>query len=133
MTRTTANEHEFHIIRGRNEGPNYGKEHISRVKQALKLKGERENIMVHCSHGNLEKNHRNQAVVATNVAGQVASGETAVVGVMIESNLNEGNQKVPPQGQSELHPGVSVTDACIEWETTVDVLQILRNCCFGII
>ncbi|KAJ5822456.1 phospho-2-dehydro-3-deoxyheptonate aldolase [Penicillium robsamsonii] len=127
VTRTTGNEHGFLILRGSNEGPNYSKEHIGRARQALKLKAERENIMVDCSHGNSEKNHLNQAVVAANVAGQIASGETALIGVMIESNLNEGNQKLPPQGASGLQPGVSITDACIDWETTVDVLQMLAN------
>ncbi|CAI7617248.1 unnamed protein product [Penicillium glandicola] len=127
VTCTTGNEHGFLILRGSTEGPNYSKEHIGHAKQALKLKGERENIMVDCSHGNSEKDHRNQAVVAANVAGQIASGETAVVGVMIESNLNEGNQKIPSEGASGLQPGVSITDACIDWETTVDALQMLER------
>lgn len=54
-------------------------------------------------------------------------GETAIVGVMIESNINEGNQKVPAEGPQSLRKGVSITDACINWETTVDVLEDLAD------
>lgn len=53
------------------------------------------------------------------------AGETSIIGVMIESHINEGNQKVPPEGPSGLKKGVSITDACINWETTVDVLEDL--------
>ncbi|KAJ5146287.1 phospho-2-dehydro-3-deoxyheptonate aldolase [Penicillium bovifimosum] len=127
VTRTAGNEHGLVILRGSVHGPNYDKEHIRSAKQALKQKGQRENIMVDCSHANAAKNFHNQPLVAMNVAGQIAQGETAIVGVMIESNLNEGNQKIPPEGPSGLKPGVSITDACISWETTVDVLQNLSN------
>jgi 3-deoxy-7-phosphoheptulonate synthase len=127
VTRTAGNEHGLVILRGSVQGPNYDKEHIRSAKQALKQKGQRENIMVDCSHANAAKNFHNQPRVAMNVAGQIAQGETGIVGVMIESNLNEGNQKIPSEGQSGLKPGVSITDACISWETTVDVLQNLSN------
>ncbi len=56
---------------------------------------------------------------------QIRAGETGIVGVMIESNINEGNQKVPPEGPSGLEKGVSITDACIDWESTVTVLEDL--------
>ncbi len=59
------------------------------------------------------------------IAEQLREGETAIVGVMIESNINEGNQKVPAEGPSALKKGVSITDACIDWETTVTVLEDL--------
>ncbi|EAW06586.1 3-deoxy-7-phosphoheptulonate synthase [Aspergillus clavatus NRRL 1] len=127
VTRTAGNEHGFIILRGSSQGPNYDKEHIGRAKQELQSKGERENIMVDCSHANSQKNYRNQAIAAQNVAGQIASGETAIIGVMIESNLNEGNQKLPPKGPEGLLPGISITDACINWETTVEILEMLAN------
>jgi len=63
--------------------------------------------------------------VAKAIADQLREGETAIIGVMIESNLCEGNQKVPPEGPSCLKKGVSITDACIGWETTVEVLEEL--------
>lgn len=75
--------------------------------------------------GNSNKDHRNQPKVAKDVADQIRNGETGIVGVMIESNINEGNQKVPPEGPSGLKKGVSITDACIDWETTVGVLEDL--------
>jgi len=59
------------------------------------------------------------------IADQIRNGETGIVGVMIESNINEGNQKVPPEGPNALKKGVSITDACIDWESTVGVLEDL--------
>ena len=75
--------------------------------------------------GNSSKDHRNQPKVAKAIGDQLREGEKAIVGVMIESNINEGNQKVPPEGPSGLKKGVSITDACIDWETTVTVLEEL--------
>lgn len=77
------------------------------------------------STGNSNKDHRNQPKVAKVIAEQIRDGETGIVGVMIESNIHEGNQKVPAEGPSGLKKGVSITDACIDWESTVDVLQDL--------
>jgi 3-deoxy-7-phosphoheptulonate synthase len=73
------------------------------------------------------KDHRNQPKVAQVIGDQLRAGETAIIGVMIESNINEGNQKVPPEGPSGLKKGVSITDACINWETTVTVLEQLAE------
>lgn len=73
--------------------------------------------------GNSNKNHRNQPLVAKDVAEQIRNGETGIVGVMIESHINEGNQKVPPEGPSGLKKGVSITDACINWDSTVSTLR----------
>jgi len=81
--------------------------------------------MIDCSHGNSQKDHRNQPKVAAVIAEQIRDGEEGIVGVMIESNINEGNQKVPPEGPSGLKTGVSITDACINWDTTVEVLENL--------
>lgn len=77
------------------------------------------------SIGNSNKDHRNQPKVANAIAEQLREGETAIIGVMIESNINEGNQKVPAEGPSALKKGVSITDACINWEDTVTVLEDL--------
>ena len=77
--------------------------------------------------GNSNKDHRNQPKVAAAVADQLRAGQDAIVGVMIESNVNEGNQKVPPEGPSGLKKGVSITDACINWETTVTTLENLAE------
>ena len=77
--------------------------------------------------GNSKKDHRNQPLVAETVAEQVRSGERGIVGVMIESNLDEGSQKVPVEGPGGLRRGVSITDACIDWDTTVTVLEHLAD------
>lgn len=77
--------------------------------------------------GNSNKDHRNQPKVAQVVGDQIREGETGIVGVMIESNLAEGNQKVPPEGPSGLKKGVSITDACIDWDSTVKVLEQLAE------
>ena len=75
--------------------------------------------------GNSSKDHRNQPKVAKIIGDQLREGEKAIIGVMIESNVNEGNQKVPAEGPSGLKKGVSITDACIHWDKTVEVLEDL--------
>ena len=77
--------------------------------------------------GNSLKNHENQPKVARVVAEQLAAGETGIVGVMIESNLHAGSQKVPPEGPAGLKKGISITDACIDWATTEEVLKGLAE------
>ena len=77
--------------------------------------------------GNSNKDHRNQPKVAQTIGDQLREGETAIVGVMIESNIHEGKQSVPPEGPHLLKKGVSITDACIDWDTTVDVLEQLAD------
>ena len=80
-----------------------------------------------CLLGNSNKDHRNQPKVAKVVGDQVREGEVAIIGVMIESNIKEGNQKVPAEGPSALKKGVSITDACIDWESTITVLEDLAE------
>ncbi|KAF8451267.1 hypothetical protein BGX38DRAFT_1249983 [Terfezia claveryi] len=123
ITRTTGNEHCFVILRGGSKGPNYDAESIRAAKEALKKKGQKEILMVDCSHGNSLKNHRNQPKVCNNIESQIRAGETAIIGVMIESNLAEGRQDVPAEGKSGLKRGVSITDACVDWDSTVVMLD----------
>jgi 3-deoxy-7-phosphoheptulonate synthase len=131
ITRTAGNDHGFIILRGGTKGTNYDHESVQVAKEALRKKGLREGLMVDCSHGNSNKDHRNQPKVAESIAQQMREGETAIVGVMIESNISEGNQKVPQEGPSALKKGVSITDACIDWESTVQVLENLANAVRG--
>lgn len=77
------------ILRGGNKGPNYEKQHIDEVRATLQKGKLPANIMVDCSHGNSNKNHKNQAVVAGKLAEQIAAGDSSIFGVMIESFLNE--------------------------------------------
>ncbi|KAK5990637.1 Phospho-2-dehydro-3-deoxyheptonate aldolase AMT16 [Cladobotryum mycophilum] len=122
---TTGNDDCFVILRGGTKGTNYDAESIAEAKAALDKKGVPQRLMVDCSHGNSLKDHKNQPKVAAVVAEQIAKGETAIMGLMIESNIDEGNQKVPAEGKSALKYGVSITDACINWADTEEVLDNL--------
>ncbi|KAL9007621.1 MAG: hypothetical protein Q9173_007153 [Seirophora scorigena] len=124
---TVGNEDCFVILRGGKKGTNYDKDSIREAKEALEKKGLRARLMVDCSHGNSLKDHRNQPKVVKDLAGQIEKGEEAIMGVMIESNINEGAQKVPKEGKAGLKYGVSITDACIGWDDTEKVLQELAQ------
>ncbi|KAJ2978858.1 hypothetical protein NUW58_g7362 [Xylaria curta] len=124
---TVGNEDCYVILRGGKRGTNYDAKSIADAKEALEKAGLRQRLMVDCSHGNSEKNHRNQPKVAASIAEQLSKGEKGIMGVMIESHINEGNQKVPKEGKAALAYGVSITDACIGWEDTVSVLDTLAN------
>jgi 3-deoxy-7-phosphoheptulonate synthase len=125
ITRTSGNDHCFVILRGGNKATNFDTASVQSAKEALRKKGLSEGIMIDCSHGNSNKDHKNQPAVAEAVAAQLRNGEKGIVGVMIESNIEEGNQKVPAEGPAGLKKGVSITDACINWDTTVTVLENL--------
>ncbi|KAL8744935.1 MAG: hypothetical protein Q9190_002887 [Brigantiaea leucoxantha] len=122
---TVGNEDCFVILRGGKKGTNYDKNSIHDAKQALEKKGLRQRLMVDCSHGNSLKDHKNQPKVVKDLAGQLERGEEAIMGVMVESNINEGAQKVPKEGKAGLKYGVSITDACIGWDDTEKVLEEL--------
>lgn len=124
---TAGNDDCFVILRGGKKGTNYDSASISEAKRDLEAKGLRPRLMVDCSHGNSEKNHKNQPKVSKAIAEQIANGEDGIMGLMIESNINEGNQKVPAEGKSGLKYGVSITDACINWEDTELVLAELAS------
>lgn len=124
---TVGNEDCFVILRGGKSGTNYDTESIKTAKEKLQKQNLRPRLMVDCSHGNSQKDHKNQPKVASVLAQQIANGEDAIAGVMIESNMNEGNQKVPKEGKAELKFGVSITDACIHWEDTELVLDELAK------
>ncbi|EHY51844.1 3-deoxy-7-phosphoheptulonate synthase [Exophiala dermatitidis] len=124
---TVGNEDCFVILRGGTTGTNYDRESIRKAKENLAAKGLSPRVMVDCSHGNSEKKHTNQPKVAKVLADQIEEGEEGIMGVMIESHINEGNQKVPPEGKAGLKYGVSITDACIGWEDTEQVLDMLAT------
>ena len=90
---TIGNEDCFVIMRGGTKGTNYDYESIRTAKEALQKKGLPARVMVDCSHGNSQKNHKNQPKVAANIAEQLANGEDGIMGVMIESNINEGKSR----------------------------------------
>ncbi|CAG8449238.1 10368_t:CDS:10 [Ambispora leptoticha] len=127
ITKTKGNDLCHIILRGSNSGPNYKKQYIEAAKESLQKVKLPELIMIDCSHGNSSKKHTNQPIVNADIANQVASGEDAIIGVMIESNLVEGRQDVPKEGPSALKYGQSITDACVSWEDTVPMLEELAK------
>ena len=119
---TTAGNKACHLIlRGGKSGPNYSREAIKEVTTQLKASGLPEQVMVDCSHGNSNKDYRNQPKVVADLCEQMAKGAKDIASVMIESNLVEGNQKI----SDDMTYGQSVTDACINWQTTEGVLESL--------
>jgi len=112
------------ILRGGSSGPNYEKKFIDEAAEMLAKAKQPSKIMVDCSHGNSRKLHANQPKVSSYIADLVAGGNTNVLGVMIESNIVEGNQSLSDD-PTKLVYGQSITDACINWEDTVTVLKEL--------
>ncbi|GMG21059.1 unnamed protein product [Ambrosiozyma monospora] len=123
ITTTKGNDSCFVILRGGKKGTNYDAKSVAEAKAALPEGGV---LMVDCSHGNSNKDFRNQPKVSAEVARQVAAGEDKIIGLMIESHINEGQQKIP-KDLSQLKYGVSVTDACVSFETTEVMLRELAD------
>ena len=122
VVKTTGNVCGHVILRGGDQQPNYDSVHIALCEEALREAGLPENIMVDCSHGNSSKKPELQPLVADNVANQILEGNRSIMGIMLESNLKAGNQKIPAD-LSKLEYGLSVTDACIDWDTTETLLR----------
>lgn len=120
---TKGNAYGHIVLRGGSNGPNYDSVHISMCEQALEKAGLATNIMVDCSHANSNKDHNLQPLVMDNIADQIANDNRSIVGIMVESNINAGNQKI----SDNMEYGVSVTDACIDWETTEKSIRSMRD------
>ncbi|CAA0119411.1 Phospho-2-dehydro-3-deoxyheptonate aldolase, Tyr-sensitive [Halioglobus japonicus] len=123
---TKGNRYGHIVLRGGAAGPNYDSVHIKLCEDALAKAGVSGNIMVDCSHANSNKQPELQPLVVENVANQILEGNTSIIGLMIESNLRAGNQSIPTD-LNELEYGVSVTDGCIDWETTESCLRTMRE------
>ncbi|KDE05598.1 3-deoxy-7-phosphoheptulonate synthase [Microbotryum lychnidis-dioicae p1A1 Lamole] len=117
------------ILRGANSGPNFSADHVEKCAASLTKAKLAPRVMIDCSHGNSEKKHERQVIVADSIAEQLGNSRTAsnIIGVMIESHLVAGKQSIPAEGPVGLTYGQSVTDACIDWQTTVQVLDTLRK------
>ena len=119
----TRGNADCHVILRGGKTPNFDAAHVAASCDALRAAGLREQVMIDVSHGNSSKQHPRQIDVAHDVAAQVAAGQRRIIGVMIESHLEEGRQDLLP-GVALKH-GVSITDACISFAQTVPVLQAL--------
>lgn len=126
VVETKGNAYAHVVLRGGSNGPNFDSVHVALAEQELEAAGLAKNIMIDTSHANSNKDHKQQPLVLDNIAHQIADGNQSIVGVMIESNIGAGNQKVPAD-LSELQYGVSITDKCIDWETTEQSLRKMRD------
>jgi 3-deoxy-7-phosphoheptulonate synthase len=122
---TTGNPDVHVILRGGDDGPNYGPHHVARALDAVQRAGMPRTVMIDASHGNSGKDHGRQPGVARQIAEQIGCGQRGIAGVMIESFLVPGRQDL--SGPGRLTYGQSVTDACMGWDTTADVLADLAQ------
>ena len=123
---TSGNPYAHVVLRGGSDGPNYDSVHVALVEQALEKAGLPRNIMIDCSHANSSKKPELQPLVLENIGHQIADGNESITGLMIESHIKAGNQSMPDD-LSQLEYGVSITDGCIDWETTETALLNLRE------
>ncbi|KAI0077677.1 3-deoxy-7-phosphoheptulonate synthase [Panus rudis PR-1116 ss-1] len=132
IVKTRGNKDVHVILRGGTKGPNYDEESVKKAAEQIEKArpGSWPSVMIDCSHGNSQKNHRNQPKVISEICSQLRAGNRNITGVMIESHIHEGRQDVPPEGPQGLKWGVSITDACVDWDSTVQMLDELNEVCF---
>ncbi|MBW2997973.1 3-deoxy-7-phosphoheptulonate synthase [Candidatus Woesearchaeota archaeon] len=118
VVKSKGNKYVHIILRGGNE-PNYHPECIKEVEEILIKNNFTHNVIIDCSHGNSKKDFTRQPLVFNSVIDQIKNKDESIVGLMLESNLEEGNQKIC----DDLKPGVSITDECISWDTTEKLIM----------
>ncbi|MGD1906129.1 MAG: 3-deoxy-7-phosphoheptulonate synthase [Leptolyngbyaceae cyanobacterium] len=123
---TTGNPHGHLVLRGGKHGPKYDADHVEQAAADLVEAGLNPRLMVDCSHANASKDHNRQIVILDNIAEQLRSGSRHILGVMIESHLVAGKQSIP-KDLSQLVYGQSITDACVDFETTTQMLHTLAE------
>ena len=128
IVQTNGNQ-DCHVILRGGKTPNYDAVSVASACKELEKARLTPNLMVDCSHANSSKQHHKQFAVAQDVAAQVAGGSTSVFGVMVESHLQAGAQKFVPgtDDVAGLHYGKSITDACLGWDDSVSVLEVLSQ------
>lgn len=119
--RTKGNAYGHVILRGSSRQPNFDTANVKLAEEKLKAADLPSRIVVDCSHGNSNKDYKRQASVFDAIIQQVLDGNESIVGMMLESNLYEGNQPIP-NDLNQLSYGVSVTDKCIGWEETETII-----------
>ncbi|MDI7244658.1 3-deoxy-7-phosphoheptulonate synthase [Providencia rettgeri] len=125
LLHTKGNSNGHVILRG-GKMPNYSAEDIAACEAEMKKAGLEPSLMVDCSHGNSNKDYRRQPLVVDSIIEQIINGNESITGIMLESHINEGNQ-TSEQARDSMKYGVSVTDACINWQTTETVLRKLHQ------
>jgi 3-deoxy-7-phosphoheptulonate synthase len=119
---THGNPHCHIVLRGGLKQPNYDPESIQIVEEELKMNNLQPSIMIDCSHDNCAKEHQKQIAVFNSVIKQIQRGNNNIKALMLESNIHAGNQSFPQQIEN-LKYGVSITDPCIDWETTISLIN----------
>jgi len=129
IVKTSGNPSGHVILRGGSGGTNYSSEHVTKAREGLIKAGKNPSVMIDCSHANSSKDYRNQPKVLADICSQVKAGDRTITGVMVESNINEGKQSEPANGTTvgDLKYGVSITDGCVNWDTTVEMLRDLNK------
>jgi 3-deoxy-7-phosphoheptulonate synthase len=122
VVRTRGNPHGHLVLRGGRQGPNYGRRHVQAAVVELEKAGVNTRVLVDCSHDNSGKDFARQAAVLEDVGAQLAEGQTAILGAMLESNLVSGRQDLTGL-RSKLVYGQSLTDACLDFHTTERLLE----------
>jgi 3-deoxy-7-phosphoheptulonate synthase len=122
IVRTRGNRHGHVVLRGGDGRPNYDTVSVQMAEQALHKAKLPSNIVIDCSHANSYKKPELQPLVMADVVNQVRLGNQSIVGLMIESNLVAGNQSIPAD-LTQLKYGCSVTDACVDWDTTETMIR----------
>lgn len=122
---TNGNPDSHVILRGGSLGTNYDAASVDAACAALSQAHQPPQVMIDCSHANSHKQHKKQALVAREIGQQIAGGDTRIIGAMVESHLVEGNQKIAPR--EELTYGQSITDACLGWEDSEQLLRELAQ------
>ncbi|MCQ8234111.1 3-deoxy-7-phosphoheptulonate synthase [Pectobacterium carotovorum] len=115
-----------HVILRGGKTPNYSAQDVAECEKQMEKAGLRPSLMIDCSHGNSNKDYRRQPLVVESAIEQIKAGNRSIIGLMLESHLNEGSQS-SEQPRSDMHYGVSVTDACISWESTETLLRSVHQ------
>ncbi|GEK72347.1 MULTISPECIES: 3-deoxy-7-phosphoheptulonate synthase [Halomonas] len=126
IIRTRGNRYGHVVLRGGNGKPNYDSVSVALAEQELQKAAVTPNIMIDCSHANSNKDPSLQPLVLENVTNQILEGNRSIIGLMVESNIGWGNQKVP-EDLSQLTYGVSITDACIDWDATEQAFKTMND------
>ncbi len=126
LTTTKGNQYGHVVLRGGGGKPNYDSVSVALAEQALEKAGVSTNIMVDCSHANSNKDPGLQPLVMENIANQILEGNESILGLMVESHLKFGNQKIPPN-LDDMEYGVSITDGCIAWDTTEEAIRSMAD------
>ncbi|MHA7925836.1 MAG: 3-deoxy-7-phosphoheptulonate synthase [Marinobacter sp.] len=126
IIRTKGNNYGHVVLRGGGGKPNYDSVSVALCEQAMDKAGLRKSLMIDCSHANSSKDPAIQPLVMQDVTHQILEGNTSIQSLMVESNINWGNQSIP-ENLADLKYGVSVTDACIDWPTTEKAIRDMRD------